>query len=446
MNVFWNRKRSSCLQDVSVMEVDNGYWMRIHVKSSKRRKTPSSVTYVTHFRNTRYLVVTAMKTATAKYMLQVTCQKRRVIQWTFTLCGFSWCDIPFSICRHLKTPWIVPEYRNCPWEATVWNPWRNLQSTKIIGCVMWQSWLSHPAVVVVVDGTPTPTLSMVSRPRHCRPWHFKFARISLSRFVDLQGSQETPPRISDEVSRKRSGKTLFLASHIQRSYSQEPLSSQQQCSDLVKLFSQLAGCAAELDCQIVCEDESEMIARNSLLDEQFGSFVQPTLEKYEFKVSNGRGVLVRLFLFFSGVLLDGKMTVCSAFVLQLETTFKGIQYAPRMAFGDDLFECRVKFEGRNVLEGIRELGESGIAEVPMPKHMRRIPTLGRSILVLRDKKRVPERQSLDETTWIKCNMFFFFSDYAPPPRKWKCAPINCDFTKRKKTCACRQKRTTVLKM
>lgn len=214
----------------------------------------------------------------------------------------------------------------------------------------------------------------------------------------MQGSQETPPRISDEVSRKRSGKTLFLASHIQRSYSQEPLSSQQQCSDLVKLFSQLAGCAAELDCQIVCEDESEMIARNSLLDEQFGSFVQPTLEKYEFKVSNGRGVLVRLFLFFSGVLLDGKMTVCSAFVLQLETTFKGIQYAPRMAFGDDLFECRVKFEGRNVLEGIRELGESGIAEVPMPKHMRRIPTLGRSILVLRDKKRVPERQSLDETT------------------------------------------------
>lgn len=74
------------------------------------------------------------------------------------------------------------------------------------------------------------------------------------------------------------------------------------------------------------------------------------------------------------------------FYFQLETKFKGIQYAPAMATSEDLFKCRVKFEGSNVIEGMRELGEAGIAEVPMPKHMRGLSNLGQNFIVLRDRK------------------------------------------------------------
>ena len=74
------------------------------------------------------------------------------------------------------------------------------------------------------------------------------------------------------------------------------------------------------------------------------------------------------------------------FYFQLETKFKGIQYAPAMATSEDLFKCRVKFEGSNVIEGMRELGEAGIAEVPMPKHLRGLSNLGQNFIVLRDRK------------------------------------------------------------
>ena len=42
---------------------------------------------------------------------------------------------------------------------------------------------------------------------------------------------------------------------------------------------------ADLDCQIICENEVEHSKRNSLLEDQFGPFVQPTLEKVEYVVS-----------------------------------------------------------------------------------------------------------------------------------------------------------------
>ena len=42
---------------------------------------------------------------------------------------------------------------------------------------------------------------------------------------------------------------------------------------------------ADLDCQIICENEAEHDKRNSLLEDQFGPFVQPTLEKVEYVVS-----------------------------------------------------------------------------------------------------------------------------------------------------------------
>ena len=40
----------------------------------------------------------------------------------------------------------------------------------------------------------------------------------------------------------------------------------------------------DLDCQIICENKVEHDKRNTLLDDQFGSFVQPALEKVEYKV------------------------------------------------------------------------------------------------------------------------------------------------------------------
>ena len=81
------------------------------------------------------------------------------------------------------------------------------------------------------------------------------------------------------------------------------------------------------------------------------------------------------------------------FYFQLETKFKGTQYAPAMATSEDLFNCRVRFEGANVLEGMRELGEAGIAEVPMPKHMRGLSNLGQNFIVLRDRKPLQQSQT-----------------------------------------------------
>ena len=79
--------------------------------------------------------------------------------------------------------------------------------------------------------------------------------------------------------------------------------------------------------------------------------------------------------------------------LQLETRFKGTQYAPGMANMEDLFRCRVKFEGSSVLEGLRELGEAGIAEIPMPKHMSKMSSLGRTVILLRDRKPLQQSQT-----------------------------------------------------
>ena len=69
-----------------------------------------------------------------------------------------------------------------------------------------------------------------------------------------------------------------------------------------------------------------------------------------------------------------------------------------MATSEDLFKCRVRFEGSNVIEGMRELGEAGIAEVPMPKHMRGLSNLGQNFIVLRDRKPLQQSQT-SNITW-----------------------------------------------
>ena len=53
------------------MKIENAYWFRVRIGSDKRRKIPPSVTYVVHYPNTRYLVITGLKAASAKFLLQV---------------------------------------------------------------------------------------------------------------------------------------------------------------------------------------------------------------------------------------------------------------------------------------------------------------------------------------------------------------------------------------
>ncbi len=107
----------------------------------------------------------------------------------------------------------------------------------------------------------------------------------------------------------------------------------------------------DLDCQIIPNDAE--LAKNEALDRKFGNEIQPILEKVDYKI---------------------------------ETQFKGVAHAPMMASRQELFQCRVTFHGKNIIEGIRELGKTGLAEMPMPKHMGSLSTLGRSTVVLRDRK------------------------------------------------------------
>ncbi len=143
----------------------------------------------------------------------------------------------------------------------------------------------------------------------------------------------------------------------------------------------------ELDCRIIMED-IEQEQRESMLEAYFGTSVQPTLEKVHYKVFSNfsnqcNSVFVCLFVY---LFEDAQMQLVDHCLLQLETRFKGNQLVPAMSRKDDLFKCQVRLEGPNVMEGIRELAEVGIAETPMPRHMRNLPSLGRNTVLLRDKR------------------------------------------------------------
>ena len=53
------------------MKMENAYWFRVRIGSDKRRKIQPSVTYVVHYPNTRYLVITGLKATSVKFLLQV---------------------------------------------------------------------------------------------------------------------------------------------------------------------------------------------------------------------------------------------------------------------------------------------------------------------------------------------------------------------------------------
>ncbi|XP_071785066.1 centromere protein N-A-like isoform X1 [Asterias amurensis] len=109
-----------------------------------------------------------------------------------------------------------------------------------------------------------------------------------------------------------------------------------------------------LDSDIVFENEKEKELRDKQVLHSFGSNEQPKLQKIEYK---------------------------------LETKFRGCEFAPAMSLNKEPFRCRVKFEGTNVLEGIRQLAKTGLVSLPLPHHLGNVHSLAKNHFVLADKKR-----------------------------------------------------------
>ena len=70
----------------------------------------------------------------------------------------------------------------------------------------------------------------------------------------------------------------------------------------------------------------------------------------------------------------------------METNFRGQKYAPGMTQKPGLFNCSVKFEGDDVLNGIRNLASNGLATIPMKGHLRMMHLKGRSTFLLRETR------------------------------------------------------------
>ena len=79
--------------------------------------------------------------------------------------------------------------------------------------------------------------------------------------------------------------------------------------------------------------------------------------------------------------------------LQLETPFHSTALTPGMANRQSTFRCTVRFEGTNVLEGIRNLAEVGIAELPMKPHLSKLNCMGKNVIVLKHRAAANVTQS-----------------------------------------------------
>jgi len=79
---------------------------------------------------------------------------------------------------------------------------------------------------------------------------------------------------------------------------------------------------------------------------------------------------------------------------QMLTKFCGHPHAPGMS-RDGPFHCRVRFEGPNVIEGLRNLASAGAMSVPLKTHLAKIHTSARSVFMLKNKDR---RQRSSQTS------------------------------------------------
>lgn len=68
----------------------------------------------------------------------------------------------------------------------------------------------------------------------------------------------------------------------------------------------------------------------------------------------------------------------------MDTKFKGTS---KLNFNKDSFKCTVKFEGPSVIEGIKNLGTAGIADLPLPHYLANIQSSSRNHFTLVNRKR-----------------------------------------------------------
>lgn len=108
----------------------------------------------------------------------------------------------------------------------------------------------------------------------------------------------------------------------------------------------------ERDPNVTCEDENFKRQRYDDLEECFGPNEQPKLQKLEFKVA---------------------------------VKFRGTTPLPEAEDPNRPFHCRVKFEGSSVIDGIRNLAECGLVDLPLPKYLATVHTLGKNHIKLADK-------------------------------------------------------------
>ena len=70
----------------------------------------------------------------------------------------------------------------------------------------------------------------------------------------------------------------------------------------------------------------------------------------------------------------------------METHFRGLRYAPKMAEKPGLFNCSVRFEGTSVINGIRNMAAHGLITMPLKEHVKKVHLKGRNTFLLRARE------------------------------------------------------------
>ncbi|KAK3086368.1 hypothetical protein FSP39_017465 [Pinctada imbricata] len=145
---------------------------------------------------------------------------------------------------------------------------------------------------------------------------------------------------------------LALNKKAQGSFSRNQLSQIQNLPPSLLRPRKRKVCEVEDDPNIHCYDKGTKKQKLDILESQFGPHEQPILEKVEFK---------------------------------LETRLRGADKPQAMVqYDKESFHCSVKFEGHGVLEGIRNLAECGLADLPLPNHLSSMHSLAKNHFVLKD--------------------------------------------------------------
>merc|ERR1712150_35834 len=114
------------------------------------------------------------------------------------------------------------------------------------------------------------------------------------------------------------------------------------------------GAEEDRENHIIDVHEEEKKRRLEVTDETYGTKTLPTLEKLDYKI---------------------------------DTKFHATEWTPGMIGSEELFHCKVRFEGSSTLEGIRNLAEAGYIDQPLKASLRNVHRLGKSVIKLQPKSR-----------------------------------------------------------